>query len=190
MPAEEATLRIVTVRSRTREMVTAALIAAMMAAAAYATIPLQPVPVTLQVFFVVLAALLLRPTWSAAAMGVYIALGVAGVPVFSGGTGGVGVLAGPTGGYIIGFAAGATLGAVARIALERRGVRQVVADTLCVASAIAAVYVCGVSQLAIVAQLTPAQAAVAGALPFLGFDAVKGAVAIGAAMAIRRAREL
>jgi len=188
--SEDVTLRITTSPSRTRELVTAALIAALMAASAYVTVPLQPVPVTLQVFFVVLAALLLRPTWAAAAMGVYLALGVAGVPVFSGGTGGVGILVGPTGGYLVGFAAGATLGAVIRVALERRGVKQIVADIACAASVIVAVYVCGVAQLAIVANLTPAQAFTAGALPFLGIDVAKAAVAVVAAQAVRRARSV
>lgn len=188
MPAEEAVLSNDKVRSRTRELVTAALVAALMAASAYVTIPMQPVPVTLQVFFVALAALLLRPTWAAASMGIYLALGVAGVPVFSGGTGGVGILVGPTGGYLIGFAAGATVGAAVRVALENRAVKQVVADVVCVVAVIATVYACGVAQLASVANLTPAQAIVAGAVPFLGIDALKAVIAVGAAAAIRRAR--
>ena len=38
-----------------------------------------------------------------ASVGLYLLLGVLGVPVFAGMTGGIGVLLGTTGGYIIGF---------------------------------------------------------------------------------------
>ena len=61
------------------------------------------VPFTLQTFGVFITMGLLGGKRGTAAVLVYIILGAAGVPVFSGFGGGIGALAGPTGGYIVGF---------------------------------------------------------------------------------------
>ena len=61
------------------------------------------VPISLSTFCILAAALLLGWAKALAAVAVYLALGAAGLPVFSGGTGGVGVLMGPTGGYLFGY---------------------------------------------------------------------------------------
>jgi biotin transport system substrate-specific component len=52
------------------------------------------VPITLQTFGVLLAGLVLGARRGAAAVGLYLVVGLAGVPVLAGGTGGPGVLAG------------------------------------------------------------------------------------------------
>lgn len=64
-------------------------------------VPVGPVPVTLQTFGVGLAAAVLGPWRGAAALGVYVVLGLAGLPVFAGGGSGLGVLAGASAGYIM-----------------------------------------------------------------------------------------
>lgn len=61
------------------------------------------VPLTLQVFAVALCGYVLGVKWGTVAVAVYILLGVAGLPVFSGFKGGFGVLLEHTGGFIIGF---------------------------------------------------------------------------------------
>ncbi|HSK46573.1 MAG TPA: biotin transporter BioY [Coriobacteriia bacterium] len=174
-------------RAYTTNLVTAALVAALLAASAWITIPVGAVPVTLQVFFVVLAALLLPPRWAMASMGLYLALGAAGLPIFSGANGGLGVLLGPTGGYLWGFLLGAGTGALARTALEGR-VRPVLADAIAALDVIAVVYIVGAAQLAFVANLTAGQAITAGILPFILPDLAKAAVAAVAASAVRRSR--
>ena len=173
---------------RTRDLTAAALVTALLAASAWISIPLGPVPITLQVFVVVLASLLLRPGWAAAALGVYLAMGAAGLPVFSNGTGGLGVLAGPTGGYLIGFFVAAPLGALFRLALQARGVAQSMADAVAVVIGIAVIYLLGWMQLSLVTNMAPVAAFIAGVAPFLVPDAIKGAVAITVAIAVRRAR--
>lgn len=172
---------------RTREMVAAALVTALLAASAWITIPLGAVPVTLQVFFVVLAALLLSPAWAAASVAAYLVLGAAGLPVFAGAQGGFGVIAGPTGGYLIGFVVGAFAGSALRVSLTSR-VRPVVADGIVAAVVIGCTYAIGAVQLMFVLDLTPAKAIVAGVVPFIGPDAIKAAVAVAAAGTVRRAR--
>ena len=113
-------------------MVGAALIVALLAAAAYITVPLGAVPITLQVFVVILALLLLSPGWAAAAVALYLVMGAFGLPIFSGARGGLGVIVGPTGGYLAGFLVGAFAGAYVRITLEKRldqnGIGQKIAD--------------------------------------------------------------
>ncbi len=67
-------------------------------------IPLPiPVPFTLQVFAVILIALVLKPLHALIAQVLYTLLGVVGLPVFSGGKSGFGVILSPTGGFILGF---------------------------------------------------------------------------------------
>lgn len=61
------------------------------------------VPITLQVMIVVLVALILNPVHALIAQLLYTLLGIAGLPVFSGGKSGFAALASPTGGFIIGF---------------------------------------------------------------------------------------
>jgi len=69
-------------------------------------LPFTPVPVTGQTFAVFLLAGVLGWRMAMAAQLLYLAQGLAGLPVFSpGGTWGFARLAGPTGGYLLGFLA-------------------------------------------------------------------------------------
>lgn len=66
-------------------------------------IPLQPIPITLQTFGVMLVALTLPRKAALHSIISYVMLGVAGLPILAGGTGGLGKIFGPAGGYYIGF---------------------------------------------------------------------------------------
>jgi len=59
--------------------------------------------ITAQTIAVNLIALILNPIHGAISVIMFILLGVAGLPVFAGGSSGLGALFGPTGGFIIGF---------------------------------------------------------------------------------------
>lgn len=85
--------------------------AAFVAVAAQVAVPLPftPVPLSGQTFAVVLVGSSLGGTRGLASLLVYIAVGVAGAPIYADGTAGWAVLSGPTGGYIIGFALAATV---------------------------------------------------------------------------------
>lgn len=61
------------------------------------------VPVTLQSLAVLCCAYFLKPIEALIATGIYIVLGVVGLPVFADGASGLNVLTGPTGGYLVGF---------------------------------------------------------------------------------------
>ena len=72
-------------------------------ASAWISIPIGPVPISLQTVAIFLAALLLPMGPALISVLLYIALGAAGLPVFAGGRSGIEVLSGPTAGFIFGF---------------------------------------------------------------------------------------
>ncbi|WP_109603517.1 MULTISPECIES: biotin transporter BioY [Oceanotoga] len=60
------------------------------------------IPFTFQVFGVLLISFILKKnSWKI--LGIYLILGILGLPVFSGFNSGIGTLLGPTGGFLIGF---------------------------------------------------------------------------------------
>jgi biotin transport system substrate-specific component len=85
-------------------MTLCSLFTALITVGAFIRIPFPIVPITLQTLFVVLAALLLGPRYSMISVGMYLFLGLAGLPIFTKG-GGPGYILQPTFGYLIGFLA-------------------------------------------------------------------------------------
>ncbi|MFY1110880.1 MAG: biotin transporter BioY [Methanosarcinaceae archaeon] len=162
--------------SELRKMVFASLFAAMTAAGAYIRIPLfiSPVPVTLQTLFVFLAGSMLKSKWGTLCMLVYALLGIAGMPVFTGGASGPGVILGPTGGYIIGFILAAF---VIGYLSEKSGKTDYLSNALYIGIGLVIVYAMGVAQLALVGKLDLLQAITLGVLPFIPGDLLKLAVA-------------
>lgn len=72
-------------------------------------LPLTPVPITLQTFFVLVAGAGMGPRLGTLALSCYLLLGSAGVPIFTG------AWLGPTTGYLVGFvAAGWLVGTLTR----------------------------------------------------------------------------
>lgn len=94
-------------RGRTRDLAYIALMAALMAVCSWITIPLGPVPFTMQNFAVFAALALLGGRRGTLSLLLFLCLGFVGLPVFSGFSGGPGVLLGVTGGYLVGYALGA-----------------------------------------------------------------------------------
>ncbi len=74
---------------------------------AYITIPFPYLPVTLQAAAACLAGIWLGPVRGATSQGLYLLLGLLGLPVFAGGGGGVQYVISPTFGYLLGFMAAA-----------------------------------------------------------------------------------
>jgi biotin transport system substrate-specific component len=108
-----ATLRLA-VLPRTGVAIDAALVAAgaaVVALAAQISIPLgfTPVPLTAQTCAVVLVGAALGTVRGAASLLLYLAVGVAGAPVYADHKHGWAVFSGATGGYIVGFVAAALL---------------------------------------------------------------------------------
>lgn len=85
------------------DVVIIALMSALIAVCSFIAIPVGALPVTLQTFAVFVCVGILGKKRGTASVLVYVLLGIAGIPVFSGFQGGLSVLMGATGGYIIGF---------------------------------------------------------------------------------------
>lgn len=88
---------------KTRDMTMTAVSAALLCILGPLSIAIGPVPLSLATFGVYLAGALLGPKKGTLAVGLYLLIGVAGVPVFSGFSGGFQKLAGVTGGYLAGY---------------------------------------------------------------------------------------
>lgn len=148
------------------------------------------VPLTLQTFGVLFTGAVLGSRRAIAATGLYLLIGIVGVPVFAAGADGVHrsglativaldgsrVVLGATGGYLLGFlVAAAVVGALAERGWDRRLGSSVAA--MVIGSLI--VYACGVTWLALAASLSVADALAFGLWPFLPGDVVKLLVAAG-----------
>jgi len=162
-----------------RMMVFASLFAALTAAGAYIQIPMpfSPVPVTLQVFFVLLAGSILKSKWGSLSMIVYTLLGIAGLPVFAGGSSGIGVLLGPTGGYIVGFILAAYVIGKLSEKTENAAKSSLLINALNMSLGVLIIYACGISQLMLAAKIGPGAALTLGVIPFLPGEIIKTAIA-------------
>lgn len=90
-------------KMKTKKLIYCALFSAIIAIMSQIAVPIQPVPLNMGIFGVLLCGGLLGKKYGTVSVIVYILLGMVGVPVFSGFRGGFGVIAGPTGGYIAGY---------------------------------------------------------------------------------------
>lgn len=91
----------------TKDITLTALFAALTAVGAIISIPIGPVPITLQILFTMLAGIILGARLGALSQLVYVILGLVGLPVFAGFTGGISTIMKPSFGYLIGFIAAA-----------------------------------------------------------------------------------
>jgi biotin transport system substrate-specific component len=150
--------------------------AVLLGLAAQVRIPLgfTPVPLTGQTFAVLLVGAAWGPLRGAAAVLLYLAVGLAGAPVFTDAGSGVGHILGPTGGYLIGFVlAAAVAGGMARHRLDR----SIGAALVSMLLASAVIYACGVMGLMAVTGASLTRAIELGVAPFLMADAVKAIAA-------------
>ncbi|MBL8133055.1 MAG: biotin transporter BioY [Anaerolineae bacterium] len=140
--------------------------------AARVSIPLEPVPFTLQPLAVLLAGMILGARDGMLSQLAYVALIALNAPVDARGQGAA-ALAGTTGGYLIGFAAAAFVAGW----LVERGGRRVWTRWLAGAAGVLVIYLCGVPWLKAVTGMTWEAALAAGAGTFLLFDLAKAVIA-------------
>lgn len=100
-----------------QQLVLCATFTALIAIGAFIRIPVPLIPFTLQLFFVTMAGFLLGPKTGTVSAGLYLGLGLVGLPIFTEGGGPTYVLK-PTFGYIIGFVLAAYV--VGKIATAER----------------------------------------------------------------------
>lgn len=116
-------------RINTKDMTLVALFAALTAVGGIIPgIPIGPAPITLQTFFTALAGIVLGARLGMLSQLVYVIVGLAGAPIFSGLHGGPSVIYGPTFGYLIGFIIGAyVIGKIAESSEKTNFIRLFIA---------------------------------------------------------------
>jgi biotin transport system substrate-specific component len=178
LPARRIVLAELLPTSLTRSGVTIILGAALTALAAQVALPVpgSPIPVTGQTFAVLLTGAALGPLRGLAAQGLYLLLGIAGMPVFAGAGHGASAAFGATGGYLIGFLAAALIaGYGARHGADRSPVRTL----LLFALASAVIYLVGTTWLCLYTGMPASAGIAAGVTPFLPGDVAKALLAAG-----------
>jgi biotin transport system substrate-specific component len=156
------------------------------AAQVSAPLPFTPVPFTFQPMVVLLGGLVLGARLGAASQLLYLAAGVAGLPVFAGSIAlppGALRLLGPTGGYLLAYPLAAFVtGYLAQRGFDRRYVTSFVA----MLAGLVVVYAGGAAWLGLFARAATGPVAIgvqpallAGVVPFVIPDLIKLAVAAG-----------
>lgn len=174
--------------SNAQSLARIALTIAIMAVSAWVSIPLGPVPFTLQCFAVAFALCVLPAKESLAAVSGYLVLGAFGVPVFSSMRGGISVLAGVTGGFLWGYFIGVCAGLLLLVAFQKRGKKRTLPVCLSACTVyLLCTYICGTMQFMLVAGATLPAALATCVLPFVVVDVIKLVAAATMARAVNRA---
>ena len=170
-----------------QDMAMTALMAAVLAVLSPWSIPIGPVPVSLGLFGVYLAALLLGPWKGTLSVLIYLLLGFVGLPVFSGFSGGPQRILGPTGGFLVGYLPLALLIGLLSDALLRKKKVRYSFPLLVVGMAAATLllYALGTLWLMAWGKYPFAEALGLAVVPFVPFDLAKLLVAAAIAPVIR-----
>ena len=150
-----------------RDMCEVALGAVFLSLGAFLTVPVTP-PFTMQTFALFCLGWLFGGKKTLVATGLYVLLGLVGLPVFAGFQSGLGILFGPTGGFLLGFLLFALIGCIPADSTAVRVLRA--------AAGLLACYACGTVWYALIYSKTAAGFAAAVmtcVVPFLLPDAVK-----------------
>ncbi|NFI03359.1 biotin transporter BioY [Clostridium botulinum] len=152
-----------------KDQIICAIFAVITAICAQISIPFFQVPFTMQVFAIVLSAVILGYKKAFISQIIYILLGTVGLPVFAGFKGGIQSLIGPTGGYITSFL---LMVLIIGYFSERYngnyfiiGFSGILGIVVC--------YIIGTAQLAFILNITFLGALKIGVLPFIIFDLAK-----------------
>lgn len=169
MKMASETASTVKANSKVREMVTIALLAAVLCIMAPLSLPIGPVPVSLTNLALYFFVIIVGTRRTSIAFIIYCLLGMAGLPVFSGFSGGLGKLVGPTGGYIIGFL---PMVIVMGLYIEKHR-RNYVMIIIVMEASTWIPYLLGTAWLAFSAGMTFSEALAAGVIPFIVEDLIK-----------------
>ena len=157
---------------------------AVTAVAAQITLPVFPVPFTLQVLAVVLSGLLLGPRYGALAQVIYLLVGAAGAPVFAEFSGGLWRILGPTGGYLVSYPLAAAIAGLAAPTMARAARSRALSyGFICGCAGLTVIYAIGAGWLVVVTDLPLTVAVAQGVLIFVPSDLIKVALAALVAVA-------
>lgn len=160
---------------RTAKLVRIALFTALIAAGAFVKFPIGIVPVSMQMAMCILCCLTLGPWDSLAAVAIYIAMGLVGIPIFTAG-GGFAYVLQPTFGYLLGYIIALPIGGMIARGAKNNARPNVWRMLLGAFAAMAVVYTLGVVYMYLIlnyyvgSAITWARAWTVGAAVFLPTD--------------------
>lgn len=160
-------------KNNVRELVTIALLAAVLCILAPLSIPIGPVPISLTNLVLYFFVFIVGTRRTSIAFIIYMLLGMVGLPVFSGFSGGLGKLVGPTGGYIIGFLPMVIVMGLFIEKHRKASVKNIILNTIVMEVCTWIPYLLGTAWLAYSAKMTFTAALAAGVLPFIVEDLIK-----------------
>jgi biotin transport system substrate-specific component len=162
------------VRARDAALVLAGALLTALCAQIAIYLPGDPVPMTGQTFAVLLTGAALGANRGASAQGLYVGLGLVGLPVYADGESGPNVVFGATGGYLVGFIIAAWLvGRLASAGLDRSPFSAL--PVFALGSMI--IFAIGVPWLAVAEELSLGRAVELGFVPFIPGGVVKAVAA-------------
>lgn len=170
--------------SHARDIALCALCVALLIVSCFFTIPIGPVPFTLQTAVVILIALLLPPRLCALTTGAYLVMGAIGLPVFSGMTGGI-IRA--SSGFLFSYFIGTIVASAVRLQMEKRGAKQIACDIVTAALIIIISDILGWLWMMFFTQTDALSAFLLADAPFIVVDCCKAVVSILVAVAVRKA---
>lgn len=148
--------------------------------------PFSPVPISFATLMLYLSVYILGKKKSIISCGIYLLIGLVGLPVFSGFAGGIGRVIGPTGGYMLGylflvFISGWFIEKWNQNSMHNyimHGVGMVIGTAVC--------YLLGSFWLSYQADMSIMAAITAGMIPFIPGDLVKIIIGIFVGVNIRK----
>jgi len=144
--------------------------------------PFTPVPITGQVFAVLLAGILLGKRYGGLSQIFYVGIGAAGIPWFASGASGIGYLSGVTGGYLVGFIAAAFV--IGHLTDGYASLRKLPGQLTLMMIGVLIIYAFGAVWLSMVLQTGFEETMALSVIPFVPIDIAKAAIAAGIAFGI------
>lgn len=145
-------------------------------------IPISPTPISLGTLAIYFVLTVLGMKLGTVSVVVYILLGLAGLPIFTGFTGGPGKLFGPTGGYIIGYL---FMSLIIGFFIDKWN-NKLLPSILGMILGTMALYLFGSLWLAYQASYTLPQALMIGSVPYIPGDIVKVFLAMSLGRQVRK----
>lgn len=158
-------------KTTTKDLTTMTLLTALLCVSSYIIIPLpfSLASITAQTIIINLIAFLLKPKQAFTTIGVFLLLGLIGIPVFSGGGAGPAKLFGPTGGYLLGYLLAATV--ISLLRKNKNNIKKNIFLSIVVGMPI--IYILGAAYMEFLTKMNFKALILTSVLPFIPLDILK-----------------
>ncbi|MBU0549763.1 MAG: biotin transporter BioY [Candidatus Omnitrophica bacterium] len=145
-------------------------------------LPFSPVPITGQVFAVLMSGVICGGVFGSLSQVIYITLGIIGIPWFACSSQSSYLLTSPTAGYLIGFIVAPML--IGRYTDNYIGARKFLPQLKLMILGVGVIYIFGAINLALVMKLGLWETLAKGVVPFVIIDLIKAILAASASWAM------